>query len=55
MNKPFALRLAFVAGLTLWQVHALAAETKPAPAAAAIQQLMDKENDGALRAAADSL
>jgi|SRR3984957_1039646 len=46
MNNCLALRLAFLAGLTLWQVQTLAADTQPAPAPAAIQQLMDKELAG---------
>ena len=46
MNNPLALGLSFLAGLTLWQTHALAVDTQPAPAAAAIQQLMDKELAG---------
>jgi quercetin dioxygenase-like cupin family protein len=43
MNNRPALQLAFLAGLTSWQINALAADAPPAPAAAAIQQLMDKE------------
>jgi quercetin dioxygenase-like cupin family protein len=46
VNNRLALRLAFAAGLTLWQVQTLAADKRPAPAAAAIQQLMDKELAG---------
>jgi quercetin dioxygenase-like cupin family protein len=43
MNNRLLLQLALVAGLTMWQVHVLAADKESAPAAAAIQQLMDKE------------
>jgi quercetin dioxygenase-like cupin family protein len=46
MKSGLVLRLAFVAGLTLWQVHAVAADTGGASAPAVVQQLMDKEMAG---------
>jgi quercetin dioxygenase-like cupin family protein len=46
MKNRLVLRLAFSAGLTLWQAHALAADTGGASAPAVVQQLMDKEMAG---------
>jgi quercetin dioxygenase-like cupin family protein len=43
MNNRSQLRLAFLTGLALCQAHAFSTDKEPAPAAAAIQQLMDKE------------
>jgi quercetin dioxygenase-like cupin family protein len=46
MNIRVFVRLALMAGLTMWQVHAVASDKDPAPPAAVIQQLMDKELAG---------
>lgn len=43
MNNRLVLPLAFAAGLTMWQAHAIAAGSDPAQAPAVIQQLIDKE------------
>jgi quercetin dioxygenase-like cupin family protein len=43
MNIRVLVRLALMAGLTMWQIHVVAADKNPAPSAAVIQQLMDKE------------
>jgi quercetin dioxygenase-like cupin family protein len=46
MNIRVLVRLALVVGLAMWQVHSVAADKNPAPSAAVIQQLMDKELAG---------
>jgi quercetin dioxygenase-like cupin family protein len=46
MNIRVFVRLALMAGFTMWQIHAVAADKDPAPPAAVIQQLMDKELAG---------
>jgi quercetin dioxygenase-like cupin family protein len=46
MKNRLVLRLAIAAGLTLWQLHAVAADAGAASAPAVVQQLMDKEMAG---------
>jgi quercetin dioxygenase-like cupin family protein len=43
MNNRLLLALAFAAGLTMWQVQAVAGDKDPASGPAVIQQLLNKE------------
>jgi len=43
MNDKYLSRAAFIAGLALWQVGALAAESQPSPPSEVVKQLIEKD------------